>query len=571
MKPRRLLPIAAAVVVWWIGVPSGADDSGPGPAFYGPFRVPLVVVDVVVRGGDGELVTDLGADDFQVLEDGQPMEISHFARVALDPDGVPGAGEARFLALYFDDTNVPPRRRSVVLDQLESFFEGSYAPGLRTMVARFDGRLHIEAEFSEAPAPVREALARVRSRAVYDPTREADELVREMEAASRSIGLHERDSQQSAGGPPRGLSVQMIGDFSPRIDALAMASLGRNRGSLAGLSELISLLRGVPGRKTVLWVGSLETRTAEDLFLAWRQLLPSQASRAGAGVAMSSMRYDLKDELRGLADEASTHTVSFHGVGALGSARGARVSTETHSGVTASGSGRAGEGDPWAGQEAASVLSAMTGGRLLREGRGLGRELERVAAELGSYYSLAYIPEINDGAFHEISVEVSRPGVEVLHRRGRRAASESRAMADRLTAAALVGVASDALGVEVEARAQEPRGESSTMVPVVVRIPIGSLTLTPGTRRHEARVTIFSVVRDARGGLSDVHERTYPLDIPNERLLTAVGQRAEFVLGLVLQDGRQRVVVGVRDDGSMTESVAFLDLEVGAGREGEAR
>lgn len=571
MMSRRFLAIAAAVVVGWIGVLPGADEPEPEPAFYQPFRVPLVAIDVVVRGGDGEPVTDLGADDFRVLEDGQPMEISHFARVALDPNGVPGAGEPRFLVLYFDDINVPPRRRSVVLDQLESFVEGIQGPGLRTMVARFDGRLHIEAEFSETPEPLRAALARVRSRAVHDPSREADELVREMEAASRSIGLHQRDSQQSAGGPPAGLSVQMIGDFSPRIDALAMASLGRNRASLAGLSQLIALLRGVPGRKTVLWVGSLETRTAEDLFLAWRQLLPTQASRAGAGVAMSAMRYDMKDELRDLAEEASAHTVSFHGVGALGSARGARVSTETRSGLTPSGSGRAGEGDPWAGQEAVAVLSAMSGGRLLREGRGLGRELERVAAELGSYYSLAYIPEINDRAFHEISVEVSRPGVEVLHRRGRRGANEPEAMVDQLTAGALAGVASDALGLELEARAQEPRGESSTMVPVVVRIPIGSLTFTPVTRRHEARVTIFSVVRDARGGLSDVHERTYPLDIPNERLLTAVGQRAEFVLGLVLQDGRQRVVVGVRDDGSMTGSVAFLDLEVGAERERETQ
>jgi hypothetical protein len=40
-----------------------------------------------------------------------------------------------------------------------------------------------------------------------------------------------------------------------------------------------------------------------------------------------------------------------------------------------------------------------------------------------------------------------------------------------------------------------------------------------------------------------------------------VGQSAEFVLGLVVRDGRHRVAVGVRDDRSLTASTVFIDVD----------
>ena len=106
------------------------------------------------------------------------------------------------------------------------------------------------------------------------------------------------------------------------------------------------------------------------------------------------------------------------------------------------------------------------------------------------------------------------------------------------------------------------------LVPVTVRIPIGDLVLVPDAGSHVAQISVFSVVRDARGGMSDVSERSYPIEIANDKLSSVVGQPFEFVLGMVLRGGPHRIAVSVRDDHSSIESTGFVDVVVGAADEG---
>jgi VWFA-related protein len=46
-----------------------------------PARAELVQLDVVVTDAQGELVTDLAAEDFEVLEEGKAQRLSHFTKV----------------------------------------------------------------------------------------------------------------------------------------------------------------------------------------------------------------------------------------------------------------------------------------------------------------------------------------------------------------------------------------------------------------------------------------------------------------------------------------------------------
>src|SRR5437762_8637921 len=48
----------------------------------------LVQIDVTVVGRDGQPVSDLKADDFEVFEDGKPQSLTHFSFV-LAPTGQP--------------------------------------------------------------------------------------------------------------------------------------------------------------------------------------------------------------------------------------------------------------------------------------------------------------------------------------------------------------------------------------------------------------------------------------------------------------------------------------------------
>jgi len=107
------------------GTVAAADDRGPLllaggdlESFRDSLRVDLVEVEAVVTDRRGRRVTDLTRDDFEVLEDGRPVELTHFAgagggaderladalQAALDlpPAADPGAGPGAGLQLAFE-------------------------------------------------------------------------------------------------------------------------------------------------------------------------------------------------------------------------------------------------------------------------------------------------------------------------------------------------------------------------------------------------------------------------------------------------------------------------------------
>ena len=58
--------------------PSTQEIDQPLHTFFAPVEVPLVSVDIYVSDRHGRPVSGLGVGDFEILEDGQPVEISHF-------------------------------------------------------------------------------------------------------------------------------------------------------------------------------------------------------------------------------------------------------------------------------------------------------------------------------------------------------------------------------------------------------------------------------------------------------------------------------------------------------------
>jgi hypothetical protein len=196
-------------------------------------------------------------------------------------------------------------------------------------------------------------------------------------------------------------------------------------------------------------------------------------------------------------------------------------------------------------------MSGSTGGRTLRDNMSLDEQLGKVAAELGAYYSLGYTPPTpGDDTYHSISVTVKRDDAQVRHRQGYRNSGGRDSARDGVVAAATLGYTQNPLGITLEAEAQERRPDGSFTVPAVVEIPIGNLALLPQTNLHTAGISMLSLVRDDRGGLSEIHDREYPIEIANNQLVSAITQDARFVLAMVLPAGRQRIAVSVQDTNS---------------------
>ena len=563
-----------------------ADDpvETPSAIFYEPLRVPLINVEVVVTDGAGEPILDLSEQDFEVLEDGEPVAITHFfAAAERSRQAVAGDAPMRgpemllqdlYLALYVDDSNINSRYRASALKHLRDFLEQPLPPKIKTILVRFDGTLHVESGFSDQPDQLVAAIDRIRGQPPRDLSREGESLVRRMQSAAAKAPPQMPDS-------PSGLKPRSSGrvdeamafthsDFVPEIHTHASAKYARNRDSLQGLAEFVRYLQGIPGHKAVLWVGGFEMRAGENIFRTWQELFPTEARRQRVDPMQESIRYDMSQELRKLVHHANTHDVSFYTLGSLGSGIVTSVEYDTRAFTSSGRPGDSGHLDVRGEQEALGMMAVLTGGRMLMDNATLGRQLEEVATDLSSYYSLAYTPPSpGDGKYHEITVNLRREGAQLRYRQGYLDVSGEDRMAARTLASAMLGVAANPLGIGVECQQQESREDGTYLVPVMVRIPIGDLVLMPDAGSHVAQISLFSVVRDDRGRLSDLHERAYPIEIANDQLLSAVAQRAEFVVGMVLREGPHRIVVSVRDDHSLIESTGFVDVVVGTDEEGK--
>ena len=145
----------------WVAA-GGRARGEPAATFFEPYKVPLVSVEVVVTDKDGNAIRGLTREDFQVFEDGAPVEISHFfvsdpevevIDLASFQDGLPeNFRQELYLALYFDDSNIDYQRRVSALNHLRDFLEQPLPSNVKAMLHRYDGSPHVECGFTDKPA-----------------------------------------------------------------------------------------------------------------------------------------------------------------------------------------------------------------------------------------------------------------------------------------------------------------------------------------------------------------------------------------------------------------------------------
>jgi VWFA-related protein len=575
--------IAIALGAGWLTADELADE--PAATFFEPYRVPLVSVEVVATDKDGVPIRGLTRDDFQVFEDNVEVEISHFFvsdpelaqndPVAYQEDLPENFRQNLYLALYFDDTNIDPRRRTSALQHLRDFLEQPLPENVKAMLVRFDGSLHVEVSFSDQTDDLVDAVERIMAEPALTMPMGGAGVVRRMQ----SVAANQRITRSSTdlGGPSVpgvAQAFDLDGYVEPRqieesaflleIRAYAETQYVRNRASLEALEGFIGRMQAIRGRKVVLWVGDLEMRAGENVFRTWQELFPDQARRQTINPMMETMQYDLSRDLRELVDRANSNRISFYTLSSLAASAPSTAEMNQRILETSGRPGQQGQRDIRSQNDALMVMSDLSGGRMLSDNAKLGEQLTRVAEELETFYSMAYTPPSpGDGKQHSIKVVVDRENVRLRHRLSYKDSEVADGTADRTLVAGMLGVAENPLAISVECQKQELRDDGTFLVPVLISIPIGELVLLPEEGRHQAQISVYSVVFDEAGRSSDVHERAYPIEIENDHLLSAVEQDAKFVIGMVLRDGPHRIAVSIRDDRSSSESTAIVDVLVG--------
>jgi VWFA-related protein len=465
--------------------------------------------------------------------------------------------------IYFDDTNLYRGRRQAAIEYLGDFLSAELPPDLKVMLVRYDGRNHIEQGFTEETDEVLAALETIRGAASLSRRIDETMLVREIELAA-AVGANSGDMAME-------VLEQSGRTLWQSIQTFADQTVHRTRTSIENEKRIISSLSGLNGRKAILLVtDGVEARPGEALYAAWGQVfgvVPEFRIDAQRAFLQAS-RNDLSNEFDGLAQFANGHRVTFYTLSAAGAGLARSISAET----------RLMDEDRLAitqGMSAEVLMANMagtTGGRPLQNTSALAAQLDEVSQELASYYSLAFEPyHLGDGKYHRLKVKTNREGVRLRHRDGYLDVPEAERINNKTLAAAIHGVSDNPLGISVATSGDFIKRDDGTfLLPVIITVPIGQLVLIPSVDEHQGRISIHLTVRDLRGDLSPTVRREYPITIPNDLLAGALGQSAGFTMRLAVRPGRQRVAVGLRDEVARTESVTYVEVDVGdaAGTDG---
>ena len=590
---------------------AGAAQAQPEPAPEAPstfgetIDVRVVNVDVRVTDRDGNPVTGLEADDFEVRENGRPVELSNFFEFSdgLDasereraargarggrrgdrppsdlnrfiPAEPPPPEHRLSLMVYIDNNNLTPTDRNRLLPFLRNFLSVQLSPYDRAMLAVYDkGRFEVALPFTTEAWRVAEATGEV---AGVVGSRDRIE--------SQRLDIL-RELNQDDEVPPRYSAVMdLIRDFAAMIRSEVDASI-------VNLENAIRAMAGLPGRKAILYISNgLPMRPAEDLFRAleerfddrrgrWRttnqspfadvELFDDPRSIDAANASLEAYQYDLSRRFDELASLANANGVTFHSVAAAG-ARISGMNTADLRFSTSIEFTRAANLE-----EPLLRLADRTGGRAIVNTRNFAGGFDRIATDLQNRYSLGYSPtHVERGRTHRIEVELTdeakrryRGRLTLRHRDSYVDKPASAEMADLTLAALAMEEAANPIGVRI-APVRGPGSEleldnGDIQSRMLVAIPIGPLTLAPAAGGHEARVRLWVQVIDGEGRVSEVTEHPVPVLVQEGEIENARGLSWPFAVDVVTAPGPHRVAVGVRDDLAATTSVATLDIDAGA-------
>lgn len=528
-----------------------------GLTFSDSYQLTVVNIDAFVTDKKGNPVEGLTKDDFRIFQDGTEREITNFAEYTHEvyrtlfatptpglaipkptptpaPDQVSRADvKPIFMMVYVDNLNLRPLDRNRVLRQLRDFVRKNLQPPMQMMVVRFDRSLKIVQPFTSDPGEVQNALRSMRMSTGGRKTRDGDR--RDVLDMMRKA----KDQEGAAGSGITGTQGN-YGRAYQLMKSYANEEANNLAFTVGALREAVSMLAGLPGRKSILYVSDgLQMIPGIDLFYEYSSLYHDTS------ILTLTTRYDRTDLFKSLVASASSQGVAFYTVGAQG--------------LDVVGSGTAESRyaqDPLSSTVGTSsyndslhYMADGTGGRAIVNTNNFEAGFANIGHDLYNYYSLGYsLTSSGQDKIHTIKVELkNHPGYTLRYRRRYVEKSRESQVQDRVMAALITPVDDNPMDIDVATGTPSPATNEWWTVPLHISFPLDKVALLPEGNDYVGRVIVFVAARDPDGKQSDIQRQEHEVRIPAADYDKAKNQRFGVDLSMLMASGTYRVGVGLLD------------------------
>jgi VWFA-related protein len=513
------------------------------PPFVESIDVSIVNLDVVVTDRRGNHVAGLTRDDFEVFENGKRQPLTHFVEyasgVGRGAAGIEGhAPEAmeprqkRTLVLLVDQLSTRGSDRKRLFAELKRFAADSVHSGDAMAVVEWHRGLQVIQDFTDDRAAIDRAIDRIAVPKVEAQFDEAEHIARMLEVKQKITaraggGFRERESAA--------------------IDA-AERQMAEMRGKTAALRMLVNSMAARDGRKALVMLTQRYSSVAGFEFL----IAGAQGDMAGA--------FTTRKLREGVMRAANAAGVTMYPLFPEGLLKAELVNAEDDSSYT--GRRRVARSRPVFTNEARPIveLAAATGGLAAWSTSDIARMLPRIAADLDSYYSLAYRAPETSVPRREIAVRPKRRDLRVRTRNEYVVRTDDEKLRDTVVAALY-----EAPGHRGELRwaykTGQPRAtKRGVVVPLTLQIPVAALTALPNGASSEGAFSVYVAWSGADGEVSEVTKSRQPFVIPDRDLERI--RKGHFTYDLEVETPREKtkVAIAVVDEVGRAQGIVRVDL-----------
>jgi VWFA-related protein len=400
----------------------------------------LVQVSVVVHDKHGNPISGLTKDDFAILDEKKPQAIQVFSEETNLPPthSPPPLPPDTYTNRLAEQAGVPTSVTVILLDGLNTKFSDQHQA--KEQVIKFLSQIHPEDRVALY------TLGR-EVQILHDFTTDSSSL---LDALERFKGRQNTEVDASQPDQPVDLSsVPGTEQFQAFLDGAAQQEANfytadRVRLTVDGLIAIADHIGSLPGRKNLVWVsGSFPISVGYDV--------PDLSS--------NNERIDFYDEVQRAAQALNEANLAVYPVDARGLIPGnPSMNASQPSARRRTAGPPRGPASPPNPSEFATLdeMASRTGGKASYNSNDIFGAIRRALDDSRITYSLGYYPEgvAWDRKFHNIKVEVKKPGMEIRARKGYFAIEESKRKPEDVKAvlaeASMSPLDATAIGVRVK-------------------------------------------------------------------------------------------------------------------------